>query len=131
MTSRATVTVNRLAAQMTPEQTNRYGALVQAVIGHAAAFTRNGQSADEAAKVIARAVTARKPRTRYTIGRDAALLARLSRILPDRARSIASSPLTCVDTFRPMRRPEARGAVPGTRLDRRRTGLTVLGALPK
>ena len=27
---------------------------------------------------------ARKPRTRYTIGRDAALLTRLARILPDR-----------------------------------------------
>ena len=33
--------------------------------------------------MIARAVTARKPRTRYTIGRDAALLTRLASILPD------------------------------------------------
>jgi len=29
-------------------------------------------------------VTARKPRTRYTIGRDASLLTFLARILPDR-----------------------------------------------
>jgi hypothetical protein len=36
------------------------------------------------AKVIAKAVTARKPHTRYTVGRDAALLDLLARILPDR-----------------------------------------------
>ena len=29
-------------------------------------------------------VTARKPRTRYTVGRDAALLTLMARILPDR-----------------------------------------------
>ncbi len=29
-------------------------------------------------------MTARKPRTRYTVGRDAALLTLLARILPDR-----------------------------------------------
>jgi len=33
--------------------------------------------------VIAKAVTARMPRTRYTVGRDAALIP-LVRILPDR-----------------------------------------------
>ena len=46
--------------------------------------TNSGLPADAAAKVIAKAVTERKPRTRYTIGRDAALLTRLTRILPDR-----------------------------------------------
>ena len=49
-----------------------------------ASHTMSGLPADAAAKVIAKAVTARKPRTRYTIGRDAALLTRLARILPDR-----------------------------------------------
>ena len=34
--------------------------------------------------MIAKAITARKPRTRYTVGRDAALITRLARILPDR-----------------------------------------------
>ena len=34
--------------------------------------------------VGAKAVTARKSRTRYTVGRDAALLTFLARILPDR-----------------------------------------------
>lgn len=41
-------------------------------------------TADAAARVIAKAVTTRRPRTRYTVGRDAALLTRLARVLPDR-----------------------------------------------
>ena len=35
-------------------------------------------------KPIAKAIAARKPRTRYTVGRDAALITCLARILPDR-----------------------------------------------
>jgi hypothetical protein len=38
--------------------------LVQAIIAQAASFTESGLSSDAAAKVIAKAVTARKPRTR-------------------------------------------------------------------
>jgi NAD(P)-dependent dehydrogenase (short-subunit alcohol dehydrogenase family) len=83
MASRGAVTANHLAAGMTADQNRRYGRLVQAVIAQQAAFT-SGLSAEEAAEVIAKAVTARSPRTRYTIGRDAAVLTRLSRILPDR-----------------------------------------------
>ncbi len=69
---------------MTPEQSQRYGGLVQAIAAQTASFTKSGLPAEAAAKVIAKAVTARKPRTRYTIGRDAALLTLLARILPDR-----------------------------------------------
>ena len=72
------------SSAMTPEQGQRYGGLVQAVNTQAMSSTKSGLPADAAAKVIAKAVTARKPRTRYTIGRDAALLTRLARILPDR-----------------------------------------------
>ena len=57
---------------------------MQAVTAQSASHTKSGLPADAAAKVIAKAVTARKPRTRYTIGRDAALLTFLARILPDR-----------------------------------------------
>ena len=35
--------------------------------------------------MIAKAATARRPRTRYTVGRDAAMITRLVRVLPDRA----------------------------------------------
>ncbi|MFG1928049.1 SDR family oxidoreductase [Cryptosporangium sp. NPDC048952] len=84
MTSRATTLVNQLAANMTAEQNDRYDPLVQAIISHSAAFTKAGRTAAQAAKVVAKAATDRKPRARYTIGRDAALMTRLSRVLPDR-----------------------------------------------
>ena len=51
---------------------------------YAAAFTAGGVSAEQAALVIARAVTDRRPRSRYTIGRDAAVYTLFSRLLPDR-----------------------------------------------
>ena len=82
---RAIATAHAVASTMTPEQRQRYGRLVQAVTAQAASVTESsGLSADAAAKVIAKAVTARKPRTRYTVGRDAALITLLAWILPDR-----------------------------------------------
>jgi NAD(P)-dependent dehydrogenase (short-subunit alcohol dehydrogenase family) len=84
MLGRAIATTNELVSTMTPEQSQRYGGLVQAITAQTASFTESGLPADAAAKVIAKAVTARKPRTRYTIGRDAALITLLARILPDR-----------------------------------------------
>ncbi|HEY4457162.1 MAG TPA: SDR family oxidoreductase [Pseudonocardiaceae bacterium] len=84
MADRGIATTRSLAAAMPPEQQRRYGSLVRAVIAQATRFTASGTSAEDAALVIAKAVTTAKPRTRYVIGRDAALLTRLSRILPDR-----------------------------------------------
>lgn len=83
MGDRGIAATSRLAAAMSPEHQDRYGSLVQAVNALTAAGTGRGKSADDVARVIAKAVTARKPRTRYTVGRDAALLTRLSRVLPD------------------------------------------------
>ncbi len=85
MLGRAVATAQQHAAAMTPEQEQRYGGLVQAIAAQAASATKSAMPAEAAAAVIAEAVTARKPRTRYTVGRDAALLTRLVRILPDRA----------------------------------------------
>jgi NAD(P)-dependent dehydrogenase (short-subunit alcohol dehydrogenase family) len=84
MLGRAIATAHELVSTMTPEQSQRYGGLMQAVNTQAVSSTKSGMPADTAAKVIAKAVTARKPRTRYTVGRDAALITRLVRILPDR-----------------------------------------------
>ena len=84
MLGRAIATADELVSAMTPEQGQRYGGLVQAVNTQAALSTKSGLAADAAAKVIANAITARKPRTRYTVGRDAALIICLARILPDR-----------------------------------------------
>ncbi|MFE9809300.1 SDR family NAD(P)-dependent oxidoreductase [Streptomyces sp. NPDC005548] len=82
--ARGIATANDLAAQMTPEQDERYGGLVQANNRLMASGTESGLTADAAAQVIARAVTTRRPRTRYTAGRDAALIMRLGRFLSDR-----------------------------------------------
>jgi NAD(P)-dependent dehydrogenase (short-subunit alcohol dehydrogenase family) len=84
MAGRAIAAARELASNMTSEQSQRYGGLVHAIAAQAASFTESGLPADAAAKVIAAAVTARKPRTRYTVGRDAAQLTVLARILPDR-----------------------------------------------
>jgi short-subunit dehydrogenase len=83
MPGRAIATANELAATMTPEQNERYGALLHAINAQTAAHTASCLPADTAAEVIAKAVTTRKPRTRYTVGRDAAMI-RLVRCLPDR-----------------------------------------------
>lgn len=84
MAARGIATANRLAARMTPEQDGRYGGLVRAINALMASGTASGLTADAAARVVAKAATTRRPRTRYTIGRDAALLTRLARVLPDR-----------------------------------------------
>jgi NAD(P)-dependent dehydrogenase (short-subunit alcohol dehydrogenase family) len=84
MAGRAIADAHELASTMTPEHSQRYGGLVHAITAQSASHTNSGLPVDAAAKVIAKAVTARKPRTRYTIGRDAALLTRLARILSDR-----------------------------------------------
>jgi NAD(P)-dependent dehydrogenase (short-subunit alcohol dehydrogenase family) len=83
---RAIAASRELVAAMTPEQLERYGALLHAAIAtQIAANTERGLSADAVAKVVAKAITARAPRARYTVGRDAAVLAGLVRVLPDRA----------------------------------------------
>lgn len=83
MPGRAMASAHAVASTMTPEQSQRYGALVQAIIAQTAYHTESGLPADAVAKVIVKAVTTGKPRTRYTVGREAALLT-LVRILPDR-----------------------------------------------
>lgn len=69
---------------MTPDQDERYGGLVRANNELMASGTASGLTADAAALVIAKAVTARRPLTRYTAGRDAALIMRLGPLLSDR-----------------------------------------------
>lgn len=83
MLGRAIATARELASSMTPEQIQRYGPLVHAVNTQAESSTKSGLPPEAAATVIANAVTARKPRTRYTVGREAALI-RVVRFLPDR-----------------------------------------------
>lgn len=84
MAERGIATAEELQSEMTAAQQVRYGDLNAAVMAQARSFIEIGVSAEHAAQVIAKAATASRPRTRYTIGRDAAVLVRISRVVSDR-----------------------------------------------
>ena len=73
-----------LAARMSEAQQTRYRDLLAAVSKQAETLARSGIDPADAARVIADAVEARKPRVRYLVGRDAKLMARVAGVLPDR-----------------------------------------------
>ncbi|PPQ46189.1 dehydrogenase [Paenibacillus peoriae] len=77
-------TAERLAKLMTPDQHRRHDRLFDAVKAQAETWATDGILPEKVAAVISRAIHERKPRTRYTVGRDSALLTRLVRILPDK-----------------------------------------------
>ncbi|MBP2110462.1 SDR family oxidoreductase [Paenibacillus silagei] len=77
-------TAERLSRLMTPDQHRRHDRLFDAVKAQAETWAKDGIRPEKVAAVISRAIHARKPRTRYTAGRDSALLTRLVRILPDK-----------------------------------------------
>jgi NAD(P)-dependent dehydrogenase (short-subunit alcohol dehydrogenase family) len=83
MLGRVAVTGERITSGMTTEQHGRYATLMHAVISQAQAAIPTGVPAAEAGRVIADAITSKRPRTRYTVGREAALLPLLA-MLPDR-----------------------------------------------
>ncbi|WP_394937854.1 SDR family oxidoreductase [Psychromicrobium sp. YIM B11713] len=82
-----------LLERMTPEQRSRYNDTMQTFLSYTASMEQAGVSSEQAAKTVLRAVTAERSRPRYTIGRDAAVMSRLIRFLPDRLldRMIAST----------------------------------------
>lgn len=84
MATRGVVAANDVAARMTPEQVERYGSLVRANNALMTSGTASGLTAEAAARVVVKAVTTRRPRARYTAGRDAAMIIPLTRILSDR-----------------------------------------------
>jgi NAD(P)-dependent dehydrogenase (short-subunit alcohol dehydrogenase family) len=81
---RGIATSEALRATMTAAQLARYGEVMDAVTAQARSFNETGVSAEAAAMVIAKAATAARPHTRYTIGRDAAILLRISGFVSDR-----------------------------------------------
>ncbi|MFD4638279.1 SDR family oxidoreductase [Lentzea sp. NPDC058436] len=84
LAARGTSAVHTAVGELTPAQEGLYGPLLKALPSHIAAFTKSGVTSAHAAERIAKAVTDRKPRIRYTIGRDAGMLIPLARFLPDR-----------------------------------------------
>jgi NAD(P)-dependent dehydrogenase (short-subunit alcohol dehydrogenase family) len=78
-------TADELRSQMPPEVDGLYGELIGAVTAEARRIAEEGMAPKEVAEVIAHALTAKRPRTRYLVGRDAKLRGRMVRVLPDRA----------------------------------------------
>lgn len=77
-------TAKGLADTMTAEQHDRYQQVNAAATRQAEQAARDGVPPEQVARVITAAVTARRPRTRYLVGRDAKITARLAALLPDR-----------------------------------------------
>jgi NAD(P)-dependent dehydrogenase (short-subunit alcohol dehydrogenase family) len=74
----------RVTAGMPEETARRYATLIPAVTREAERLGREGLPPEAVAEVVGRAVTARRPRARYVIGRDAKVQAAAARLLPDR-----------------------------------------------
>jgi NAD(P)-dependent dehydrogenase (short-subunit alcohol dehydrogenase family) len=73
-----------LAKSLSPEHTRLYGDLITSTVATQAAFLKRALPADKAATKIVKIVTTARPRTRYTLGLDAAIVIPLNRILPTR-----------------------------------------------
>ena len=84
MSGRVGATADRIISGMTTEQHGRYAALIHSSIAQAEASIRNAVPAEKAGLVIADAITSKRPRTRYTVGRGAWMVVLLTRWLPDR-----------------------------------------------
>jgi NAD(P)-dependent dehydrogenase (short-subunit alcohol dehydrogenase family) len=75
----------RLLPEVSADVAALYRSRMSAFRKAAAAAGRRGEPADEVAKVVETALTVRRPKTRYRVGRDARRRA-LVELLPDRAR---------------------------------------------
>jgi len=84
--STSAASADRMLGPVLPQVTSLYGRQVRAVSRMAERAARDGLPPEEVAKVIARALTAKRPRTRYPVGTDAKLGAALVARLPDRVR---------------------------------------------
>jgi NAD(P)-dependent dehydrogenase (short-subunit alcohol dehydrogenase family) len=74
----------QIREQMPPEGEAAYGSALDATRAAAADIGRNGLPPEAVAKVVEHALTARRPKTRYLVGRDAKMRAALAKVLPDR-----------------------------------------------
>lgn len=84
LSEKGVTTADRLSKLMTPDQHRRHDRLFDAVKAQAESWATSGIPPKKVAEVVSRAIHASNPRTRYTAGRDSALLTRLVRILPDK-----------------------------------------------
>jgi len=84
--SKSDATARRIAARIPAEAEARYGAALRAMRKSATAIGERGVPADTVAAAVAHALTSARPRTRYLVGRDAKIQARLAPWVPDRLR---------------------------------------------
>jgi NAD(P)-dependent dehydrogenase (short-subunit alcohol dehydrogenase family) len=76
---------NTLADAMPPQADELYGGLVEAIRSESRKIAEErGLPPQAVAEVVEKALTARRPRTRYLVGRDAKLRAAVAKRLPDR-----------------------------------------------
>lgn len=73
-----------LDSAMSEEQRQRYATINARSLQRARTAAVNGVPPDQVAQVIMHAITVPRPRTRYLVGRDAKITARLAAVLPDR-----------------------------------------------
>jgi NAD(P)-dependent dehydrogenase (short-subunit alcohol dehydrogenase family) len=67
-----------------PEAVERYGEVIEAVRRQSLKNSTDGVPPQEVAEAVAHALTASKPKTRYLVGRDAKVRARMAAVMPDR-----------------------------------------------
>ena len=82
---KGTAAADDLMERVPAEAEELYGELVRALRTQADQAAARGLEPVEVARVIEHALTAKRPRTRYMVGRDAKVRARLADVLPDRA----------------------------------------------
>ena len=77
---------DRMEAQLPAEGHALYDPAIKAIRAAADELGKKGIPGVEVAKAVTHALTAKKPQTRYLVGRDARLQATLARVAPDRLR---------------------------------------------
>ena len=85
MFEKARSTVDDVLGVLPAEGARYYGNEIEAMRGLIASQERVAVSAEAVARVVEHALIARRPRTRYLVGRDAKLMAFFHWLLPDRA----------------------------------------------
>ena len=84
MSKKVRSNAQRITNEMTKEQHSRYSKLMNAMVLQAESYIDKAVSAEKASQIIADILSNKRPRTRYTIGSDAAMLSILIKYLPDR-----------------------------------------------
>ena len=83
---KSTTDADRMEAQLSTDGHELYDAAIKALRAAADELASKGIPPIQVAKAVTHALTAKKSKTRYLVGRDARLQATLARVAPDRVR---------------------------------------------